>query len=77
MSTTNVTLKIDARLLRKIKVLAAREGMSVSALTTALLEERLRKKLEYEQAKQRAVARMEKGLDLGFQPLSREELHKR
>jgi len=77
MSTTNVTLTIDARLLRKIKVLAAREGMSVSALTTALLEERLRKKLEYEQAKQRAVARMEKGLDLGFQPLSREELHKR
>jgi hypothetical protein len=51
--------------------------MSVSALTTALLEEWLRKKLEYEQAKQRAVARMEKGLDLGFQPLSREELHKR
>jgi hypothetical protein len=77
MSTTNVTLKIDARLLRKIKVLAAREGMSVSALTTAPLEEWLRKKLEYEQAKQRAVARMEKGLDLGFQPLSREELHKR
>jgi hypothetical protein len=77
MSTTNVTLKIDARLLRKIKVLAAHEGMSVSALTTTLLEGWLRKKLEYEQAKQRAVARMRKGLDLGFQPLSRDELHKR
>jgi hypothetical protein len=77
MSTTNVTLKIDARLLRKIKVLAAQDGMSVSALTTTLLEEWLRKKLEYEQAKQRAVARMRKGLDLGFQPLSRDELHKR
>jgi hypothetical protein len=77
MSTTNVTLKIDARLLRKIRMLAVREGTSVSALTTALLEEWPRKKLDYEQAKQRAVARMRKGLDLGFQPLSRDELHKR
>jgi hypothetical protein len=77
MSTTNVTLKIDARLLRRIKVLAAREGTSVNALTTALLEEWLRKKLDYEQAKRRAVARMREGLDLGCHPLSRDEIYKR
>jgi hypothetical protein len=78
MCKTIVTLKIDTRLLRKIKSLVARRGISFSALTTALFEEKLNKKLEYEQAKRRAVARMREGLDLGFQPVSsRDELHER
>jgi hypothetical protein len=78
MAKTNITLKIDTELLKKIKVLAAQQDTSISALLITLLEEKLRKDLDYEQAKQRALARLEKGYDLGFQPVhSRDELHER
>jgi len=78
MAKTNITLKIDTHLLKKVKVLAAQRETSISALMIALLEEKLGKDLDYEQAKQRALARLEKGYDLGFQPVrSRDELHER
>ena len=76
-SKANITLKIDTRLLKEIKVLAAREDTSISALMTELLEKRLRKARDYEQAKRRALARLREGLDLGGLPLSREEAHER
>ena len=78
MAKTNITLKIDTHLLKKIKILAAQRETSISALLIALLEEKLEKDQDYEQAKQRALARFEKGYDLGFQPVrSRDELHER
>jgi predicted transcriptional regulator len=78
MAKTNITLKIDTELLKKIKVLAAQQDTSISALLIASLEEKLRKDLDYEHAKQKALARLEKGYDLGFQPVrSRDELHER
>jgi hypothetical protein len=77
MSKTNITLKLDTQLLRRIKILAAQEGTSISALLTALLEEKVNKEAEYEQAKQRALARMREGLDLGGRPLSRDESYER
>jgi hypothetical protein len=76
-SKANITLKIDARLLKEIKVLAAREGTSISALMTELLEDRVRKGRDYEQAKRRALARLHEGLDLGGRPLSRDEIYER
>ena len=76
-SKANITLKIDTRLLKETKVLAAREDTSISALMTELLEKRLRKARDYEQAKRRALARLREGLDLGGLPLSREEAHER
>jgi hypothetical protein len=78
MSKTNVTLKIDTELLREVKILAAREGTSITALTAALLEERIKKDRDYERAKRRALARLRQGYDLGFQPVrSRDELYER
>ena len=78
MSKTNVTLKIDTQLLREVKILAAREGTSITALTAALLEERIKKDRDYERAKRRALARLRQGYDLGFQPVrSRDELYER
>jgi predicted transcriptional regulator len=78
MAKTNITLKIDTELLKKIKVLAAQQDTSISALLIASLEEKLRKDLDFEHAKQKALARLEKGYDLGFQPVrSRDELHER
>jgi hypothetical protein len=76
-SKANITLKIDTRLLKEIKVLAAREDTSISALMTELLEDRVRKGRDYEQAKRRVLARLREGLDLGGRPLSRDEVHER
>jgi hypothetical protein len=73
----NITLKIDTRLLKEIKILAAREDTSISALMTELLEDRVRKGRDYEQAKRRALARLREGLDLGGRPLSRDEIYER
>jgi hypothetical protein len=78
MPKTNVTLKIDPHLLPEVKILAAREGTSITALTAALLEERGKKDRDYERAKRRALARLRQGFNLGFQPLrSRDELYER
>ena len=77
MAKTNITLKIDTDLLKKVKILAAQRESSITALITDLLEEKLEKDLDYEQAKQRALARLEKGYDLGSQPVPRDELHER
>ena len=76
MAKTNLTLKIDSQLLKKIKILAAKENTSVSALMTALLEEKFNKQSEYERAKERALARLKEGFDLGGRPLSRNEIYK-
>ena len=75
---TNVTLKIDSDLLREARVLAAREGRSVSGLMADQLEELVRGERAYEAAKRRALARLREGFDLRWEPpASREELHER
>jgi hypothetical protein len=74
----NITLKLDKDLLRKARVLAAEEDTSVSALLAAKLEEAVREREGYEQAKRRALAILRKGFDLGYTPpASRDELHER
>jgi hypothetical protein len=75
---TNITLKIDSHLLREAKVLAAREDTSLSALLSALLEERVKKDLDYERAKRRALDRIHNARPLNWQkPKSRNELYER
>lgn len=75
---TNITLKLDAELLRSIKVLAAQRGTSVSALLAEKLEEIVRKGDEYDRAMKRSIAIMREGWNLGWKkPKSRDELHER
>jgi hypothetical protein len=75
---TNITLKVDADLLREARILAAEEGRSVSALLTDRLEALVRERKAFERARRRALARLREGLDLRFTPpRSREELHDR
>lgn len=75
---TNVTLKLDATLLREIRILAAEEGTSISALLAARLEEIVRERKTYERARKRALARLREGFDLQWTPPgSRDELHER
>ncbi len=75
---TNVTVKIDADLLREAKVLAAEEGSSLSAMLATHLEEIVRQRRGYARARRRALARLREGFDLRWTPpRSRNELHER
>lgn len=75
---TNITLKLDTRLVRSVKIEAAKRGSSVSALLAEKLEQIANEGDEYERARKRAVARLKTGWALGWQkPKSRDELHER
>jgi hypothetical protein len=75
---TNVTLKLDADLLREVRVIAAEEGRSVSALLTDRLEAMVRERKAFERARRRALARLCEGIDLRWTPSrTRDELHER
>jgi hypothetical protein len=75
---TNVTLKIEANLLKQARILAAQEGTSISALLAGRLEQEVRERKGYHQARRRALARLRTGFDLHWaSPRSRDELHER
>jgi hypothetical protein len=75
---TNVTLKLDAGLLREARVLAADEGRSISALLTDRLEALIRERKAFDKARRRALTRLRQGLDLQWTPpKSRDDIHER
>ncbi|HXZ79545.1 MAG TPA: hypothetical protein VEG30_06420 [Terriglobales bacterium] len=75
---TNITLKLDSDLLREIRILAAQQGTSISALLSSRLEKMVREQRAYDRAKRRALRRLRDGLDLNWKPpRSRDELHER
>ena len=75
---TNVTLKIEADLLKEARVLAAEQRTSISALVSKRLEQAVRERRGYEQARRRAKARLQHGYELNWTPpSSRDELHER
>lgn len=74
----NVTLKLDAALLREARILAAEEGRSLSALLADRLETLIRERKAFDRARRRALARLREGLDLQWTPpRTRDELHER
>ncbi len=75
---TNITLKLDSDLLREVRILAAEEDTSISALLAARLEQIVRERKSFLRARSRALARLRDGLDLHWtRPRSRDELHER
>ena len=62
---TNITLKLEADLIREARVLAAR------------LEQIVRERKSYQRARGRALARLREGMDLRWTPGSRDEIHER
>jgi hypothetical protein len=75
MTKVNITLTLTQDLLREARILAAQEGISISGLLANLIEERVRTEKDYESAMRRAVARMRKGMSLGWsRPASRDKL---
>jgi len=75
---TNITLKLDSNLLREVKIIAAEDGTSISAMLSDRLERLVRDRRGYSLARKQALARMRKGMDLACTPpTSRDELHER
>ena len=77
-TTQNVTLAIPKDILRKAKILAVQKNTSLSGLLTQTLTNLVARQEAYEQARQRNLALLKSGLNLGTQGYitwKREELH--
>jgi hypothetical protein len=75
---TKITLRLDSEVLRKVRMIAAEDGISISELLTAKLQEIVRERKSYARSKKRALARLRNCSDLGWvRPASRDELHER
>ena len=76
--TTNITIKVDSTLAWEAKVLAARRGTSLSRLVADQLESLVNGDQAYAAAKRRALRRLKRGYDLGWEPkVDRSDLHDR
>ena len=73
----NVTIKLDERLLKKSRHAAVEEDLSLSDWVAGLVAKALINREALSSVKRSAIELMEKGLDLGGKPLSRESLHER
>lgn len=80
MEKQNITLALPKDVLKRVKVMAAEQGISISALMERLLLDKLARHEGYEQARQRQAASLAEGFDLGTESersWTREELHGR
>ena len=80
MGTRNVTLALPEEVLREVKVVAARRGTSVSALLAGALSELVERESGYATARERSLAAMGRGGDLGTGGKigwTRDDLHER
>lgn len=80
MDTQDITLVIPKDILQKVKVIAAKQGLSVSGFLTRILEETVGGEEEYQAARRRHLALLEEQLTLGTEGVvswTRTELHGR
>jgi hypothetical protein len=73
----NITVAIDATLLKKARAVAARKGLSVSALLAEQLRELVDSTGRYDSARRKATALLAAPVPMGGAPLPREALHER
>jgi hypothetical protein len=76
----NITLALPRRLLKRVKVAAAKHDSSVSAILTRLLEDYLRREDDYERAMRESIETMKRGFEMGTRgkrTWTRDELHER
>jgi len=77
---TNVTLALPVDTVRRLKVLAAQRGSSISRMLTEQVDELLDRESRYERARRHALADLERGWNLGLGDevtWTRDELHER
>lgn len=76
----NLTLSLPYGLVRKAKEWAVREDRSLNAYVREAIEEKIERSSGYKKARDRQLARLGKGLDLGTKgrrPARRDDLHER
>jgi hypothetical protein len=74
----NLTVSLSADIIRKARVLAAQRSTSISGLLAEQIEKLVGDEDDYEQAKHRALALLDKGFHMGGRiTASRESLHDR
>ncbi len=80
MSNQNITLSLPEEDIREARVLAARRGTSVSQFLARLLRETVERETGYDKARERSLAMLREGMDLGTNgrvTWSRDDLHER
>ena len=75
MSKTNLTIQLDADVIRRARIVAAKRGTSVSALVAHELDALVDQDERYEDAHRRASALMAGARDRGGRRLRRDELY--
>jgi hypothetical protein len=75
LMSTNVTLRMDEKLIQKIKHRAVDDRMSLSAWIATVLRRTVETERSSTSVCERAIGRLERGYSLGGKPLSREEAH--
>ena len=68
MKTQNVTLKLPADVVRRVKVIAAGRGSSISGLLTEKLEELVGEDAQFQAARRRALEWLDQGWHFGGGP---------
>lgn len=74
----NITLSLDEKLIKKARILAAREQKSISRFVGDRLRDLVEQTERYEAARKESLTRLDRAPSLGWKkPSSREELHER
>jgi hypothetical protein len=68
VKTQNLTLRLPADTVRRIKVVAAERGTSISGLLAEKLDELVGEDAEYQAARRRALEWLAQGWHLGGRP---------
>ncbi len=71
----NLTVQLDAEVIRRAKVIAARRGTSVSGLVAQQLAELTAADERYQRARESALRMMEQARDRGGRHWTRDELY--
>jgi hypothetical protein len=77
MARANLTLQMDAEVIKRARIVAAKRGTSVSALAATRLMELVDEDERAELARGRAEAILEKAAPRGGRGWTRDELHDR
>ena len=75
MAKANLTLQLDADVIRQARILAARQGTSVSALVAVELSALVEREARYEDARRRALELMAAATPRGGRTWTREDLY--
>jgi antitoxin component of RelBE/YafQ-DinJ toxin-antitoxin module len=77
MAKANLTIQLDAEVIRRARIVAAKRGMSVSAIVALDLTELADRDARYEEARARAEELLAQAIPRGGRTWRREDLHQR